>query len=77
MANFKPGDKAYILESNRMVTEVTVKKCAGGLYMITMPTGGAIKVKKHRLYATLEEAENALPRKKEEKTVHKLPYDYM
>jgi hypothetical protein len=76
MANFKPGDKAYILESNRLVIEVVIKRCSGGLYMISMPSGGAIQVKKHRLYATAEDAEKALPKKEEKKPVHKLPYDY-
>lgn len=76
MAKFKAGDTAYILESNRFVTEVKIVKYAGGMFLIKLPTGGGIKVKEHRLYATKEEAETACM--KESKVVrHRNPYDYM
>ena len=33
MAKFKPGDHAFILESNRIVREVTVVQCNAGMYL--------------------------------------------
>ncbi|PHU36551.1 hypothetical protein [Pseudobutyrivibrio ruminis] len=63
MAKLKAGDTAYIIESNRIIREVEIKNCAGGMYLIRfMDTGGGIKVKEHRLYATKEEAEVAIKR---------------
>ena len=34
MAKFKPGDHAFILESNRIVREVTVVRCNAGMYLL-------------------------------------------
>lgn len=55
---FYAGDTAYIVESNRIVREVQIKSCSGGMYLIKfLDTGGGIKVKEHRLFATKEDAE--------------------
>ena len=43
MSRFKVGDTAYILESNRIDREVTIVKCAGGIYLIRFNTGGGIQ----------------------------------
>ena len=57
-AKFKPNDTAFLVESNRIVREVLVKKASGGMYLVVFKdTGGGIRVNKHRLYATKEEAE--------------------
>lgn len=64
MSRFKAGDIAYILESNRIVKQVKILKCSGGIYLIWFDTGGGIQVKEHRLCATAEEAEAAIPGKK-------------
>lgn len=59
MAKFNQGDTVYIVESNRFVREAEVKSFAGGLYLIRFKnSGGGIKVKEHRLYASKEEAED-------------------
>lgn len=58
MAKLKAGDTAFIVESNRFIREVEIKSCAGGMYLIKFKdSGGGIKVKKHRLFSTKEEAE--------------------
>ena len=55
----KAGDTAYIVESNRFVREVTIVRVSGGIYLIRFKdSGGGIQVKKHRLYATREDADN-------------------
>lgn len=58
MAKFKAGDKAFIVESNRWIREVEIRSTAGGMYLIRfLDSGGGIKVKESRLFATREEAE--------------------
>ena len=56
MGNFKPGDKAFIVESNRTVREVTVIRHSGGMYLIRFAEGGGIQVRGHRLFVSQEEA---------------------
>jgi hypothetical protein len=76
-AGFKPGDTAFLIESNRVITEVTVVRCSGSLYVIKFKNGGGIQVKGHRLYATREEAETQISTLKHtEKRGYRSPYDY-
>ena len=72
---FKAGEKAFIVELNRFIREVTVKSCAGWIYLIKLEDGGGIKVKEHRLLKTKEDAEASIPKEKSKKT--RSPYDFM
>ena len=75
MAKMKTGDTAYIVESNRLIREVEIKSWAGGMYLIRFKdSGGGLKVKEHRLFATKEEAESSIQTKQKGRT--KSPYDY-
>lgn len=56
MAKFKPGDVGYIVESNNLVREVTIKNFRGGFYLITLDSGGGLKVREKRLFRTKEDA---------------------
>mgnify|MGYP000807529504 CR=1 FL=1 len=76
LSKFKTGDKAFILESNRIIREVTIAQCSGGMYLIKFSDGGGIQVKEHRLFATKEEAEAGMPGKKPETKKYRSPYDY-
>ena len=72
---FKSGDAAFILESNRVVREVRIIRCSGGMYLIRFTdSDGGIKVKEHRLFTTREEVEASIPNKKEKRS--RTPYDY-
>ena len=75
MARLKAGDVAFLVESNRIIREVKVVNCSGGMYLIRFPNGGGIRVKEHRLFATEEEAKKSLPGYEEPK--RKSPYEYM
>ncbi len=76
-AKYKPGDLAYIVESNRFIREVQVRSAAGGMYVIRFTdTGGGIKVKESRLFPTKADAERSLHGNSQEKR-KKTPYDYM
>ncbi len=53
----KVGNTAYIVESNRYVREVEIRRCSGGMFLVRFTdSGGGIQVKAHRLFATREEA---------------------
>ena len=71
----KVGDVAYIVESNRIIREVKIVRCSGGIFLVKFPdTGGGIQVKRHRLFATKEEAENSIV--KPEKKMITSPYKH-
>ena len=55
-AGFKPGDKAYIVENNRIVRQCTVVRISAGMHLIRFENGGGIQVKRHRLFTSQEEA---------------------
>ena len=64
----KVGDTAYIVESNRYVREVEIRRCSGGMFLVRFTdTGGGIQVKAHRLFATTrEEAEKSIEKAPEQ-----------
>ena len=75
MAKLKAGDTAYIIESNRIIREVEIKNCSGGMYLIRFKdSGGGIKVKEHRLFVSRDEAEASISKGVKAK---KSPYDHM
>ena len=58
MARFNPGSTAFILESNRFIREVQVKNFSGGMYLVIFKdTGGGVRLRENRLFASKEEAE--------------------
>lgn len=72
----KPGDTAFIIESNRIIREVEIVRNTGGFYLIRFrDSGGGIKVRENRLFPTREEAEENLPQSLQKQ--HRTPYDYM
>ena len=77
----KPGEEAYIIESNRIVRKVTVVRYSGGMVVVRFcDTGGGTQISMNRLYASEEEANKKLQengiagqkREPERKTI----YDY-
>ena len=74
---YKPGDLAYIVESNRYIREVQIRSASGGMYVIKFTdSGGGIKVKESRLFPSKTDAERSVQGNPEEKRI-KTPYDYM
>lgn len=71
------GSNGYIIESNRIIINVTVIARQGEFYVLRMPTGGAIKLRRGRIFLTREEAEQHLPQKVQaQKNFHRSPYYY-
>ncbi len=62
---FEVGSTAYIVESNRIVSEVTVVKRSGDFYTVRFGTNGGIQVRSSRLFASQEDAEASLAKKQE------------
>lgn len=62
---YTPGDIAYIVANNRFVREVQILFIAGDFYTLRFTdSGGGMKVRGNRLFATKEDAEATLPKKK-------------
>lgn len=71
---FQKGDTAWIVESNMYVREVSIINISGNLLTVKF-NNVAIRLPKHRIYETYEEAaksiKNIMPKKKINN-----PYDY-
>ena len=57
----KVGDTAYIVESNRYVREVEIRRCSGGMFLVRFTdTGGGIQVKAHNKSSCIAERQAVL-----------------
>lgn len=70
------GSHVFIIESNRTITEVVVAARRGDFYTVRFLNGGAIQLRRSRIYPTREKAENKIPVRAEEKRGFRSPYDY-
>ena len=71
------GSNGYIIESNRTIINVVVIAKRGEFYVLRMPTGGAIKLRRGRIFLSKEEAKMKLPLKVPvEKNFPRSPYYY-
>lgn len=62
---FEIGSTAYIVESNRIIREVTIVKRNGDFYIIRFGTRGGIQVRNKRLFASYEDADSFIHKKTE------------
>lgn len=62
MKNFRAGDIAYLIESDRNIREGKILQCSGGIYLLRFTEGGGTSVKEHRLYRSEEDAQAELDR---------------
>ena len=74
---FEIGSTAYIVESNRIIREVTIVKRTGDFYIIRFGTRGGIQVRSKRLFASYEDADSSIHKKTEKRTGYLSPYDYI
>jgi len=75
---FKEGTSAFIVESNRLVRKVTVKKRTGDFYIVKFEdSNGGIQLRGNRLFATREDAEKTIPNVKGTKRRYLSPYEYL
>ena len=74
------GDKAFIIESNRIVREVIVLKRSRDFFTVRFVenTSGGIQLRESRLFSSKKEAQSCLPKKQVQKrTGFRSPYDYL
>ena len=58
----KVGDTCYIIKNGRTVSSATTVSIGGGFYTIRFPdSNGMIRLKKHRIFSTQEEALSSIP----------------
>ena len=70
------GDKCWIIENGFKVTSAKIVSISGNLVLLRTDNGKALRLPKHRLYDTEEEAERTLQgRNQAQKKM--TPYDYM
>ena len=74
MARLKAGDTAFLVESNRIIREVKIVNCSGGMYLVKFANGGGIRVKEHRLFVTEDDARKSIPGYEEPR--RRSPYDF-
>lgn len=70
------GSHVFIIESNRTITEVVVAARRGDFYTVRFLNGGAIQLRRSRIFPTKDEAESKLPAKTETARRSRSPYDY-
>ena len=72
----KAGDSCYFLENNRTIIKGKIKSVSGNLYTILLHSGGAIRLPKHRIYESVEEAEKSIKKNAASIRPKTNPYDY-
>lgn len=70
------GSHVFIIESNRTITEVVVAARRGDFYTVRFMNGGAIQLRRSRIFPIREEAATKIPARAEEKRRFRTPYDY-
>lgn len=71
------GSHVFIIESNRIITEVIVTADRGDFCVLRLPSGGAIQLRKSRVFASREEADMQIPKKEPVQSgFHRSPYYY-
>lgn len=70
----KKGDKCWIIENGNRVTQAEIMSFSGNLCLIRLASGAALRVPKHRLYESEEEAQNDAQKTRPR---NRYPYDYM
>ena len=70
------GSHVFIIESNRTITEMVVAARRGDFYTLRFMNGGAIQLRRSRIFLTRDEAEEKISASVETKRRYRSPYDY-
>ena len=70
------GSHVFIIEINRIITEVVATARRGDFYTVRFLNGGAIQVRRSRIFSSKEEAERRLQGRNETKRSSRSPYDF-
>ena len=69
------GSRVFIIESNRIITEVVAAARQGDFYTVRFLNGGAIQLRRSRIFSSREEAEMQLQGRNVTKRSSRSPYD--
>lgn len=69
----KIGDKAYIIQSGQIIVRVEIISINNSFYVCKLPSGGAIRLRKSRLYESENEAKDHILKHE----IDYNPWDYM
>lgn len=70
------GSHVFIIESSRIITEVVIAARRGDFYTLRFLNGGAIQLRRSRIFLTRDEAEEKIPALVRMKHKFRSPYDY-
>lgn len=70
------GSHVFIIESNRIITEVVVATRRGDFYTVRFLNGGAIQIRRSRIFTTRDETEIKIPVRAEVNRRFHAPYNY-
>lgn len=70
----KKGDTCWIIENGRTISAAEIVTVSGNLCLIKLESGKALRIPKHRLYKTFEDADKEVS--KHRKKSFRSPYDY-
>lgn len=70
------GSHVFIIESSRIITEVVIAARRGDFYTLRFLNGGAIQLRRSRIFLTREEAQEKIPVLVRMKRKFRSPYDY-
>lgn len=68
----KSRDYCYFVENNQRVVKAKIIKISGGFYTIIFDGNSVMRVKRHRIFESYEEAKKSIRRSPSKKT----PYDF-
>ena len=76
LERLKVGTHVFIIESHRIATEVTITARRGNFYTLKFQNGGAIQLRRNRIFLSKEDAEKSILRKTASKYSIHSPYDH-
>lgn len=70
------GSHVFIVESNRIITEVIIAARRGYFYTVKFFNGGAIQLRQNRIFLSRKDAEKQLMHRIIQKRSYHSPYEY-
>ena len=76
LSTIEEGTAVYFIESSRVITEARVIRRNGDFYTIGIGRGGAIRVRRSRLFLSKEDAQAHLPVRLKQQRTYRSPYEF-
>lgn len=76
LSTIEEGTAVYFIESSRVITEARVIRRNGDFYTIGIGRGGAIRVRRSRLFLSKEDVQAHLPVSLKPQRIYRSPYEF-